>query len=92
MDCSIKECRKELLGVSVLLRDAETRGEAFGEGNANYDTYMVENEGGLEHIVILHPNCFRKVFDEIFAQEATTIFTMFIGPVGVMREELGIPT
>lgn len=96
MRCSIKECGKELLGTSIMLRDQHD-GKTFemGKEQGLYETYLVDTGAPgpsvHEHLVIMHPTCFLELFDELFAQELSAIFTLYVGPINEIREGLEIP-
>lgn len=90
MTCSIKECGKEIVGTGVVLKDFWEAG--LFEKPDLFDTYvLMEDEGTFTHTVILHPVCFVDVFHEFMRQEGQTGIVVVVGPIGVIRQELGIP-
>jgi len=89
MTCSLRDCEKPLLGMVVLLKDNEPEGEI--DWSKNYNTYITATEEGLNELVLLHPNCWTRLFDELMAQEGMTALTFIIGGVQDVRVGLEIP-
>jgi len=87
--CSLLECEQPLLGSVVML--APTEGNEV-EWSRAYNDYVNQREdGSYLHYVLLHPVCFRRVFDEFMRQKLMTHLELLVGPIGLLAEEMGIP-
>lgn len=89
MNCSLGECNEALLGTAVLLSDTDGEGIPWQEGGFN--VYNSMSEDGEKQFVLLHPNCFLSVFQQLTETEGMTALTLVYGPVGMIQDELQIP-
>jgi hypothetical protein len=87
--CSASTCGKEILGMGVLLCDRWEAGINWAQGN--FTTYEgVNPEGGPVTWILLHPNCYLLVFDELLRLQLNAALMMAVGHVSDFREGLGI--
>lgn len=86
LNCSLPGCEDELLGSAVMLADDLEWGIDWEAGG--YETYAhIEAPTPL---IVLHPTCFMKLFDELLRGEKQTVLRFILGPIGEIKGALAL--
>jgi hypothetical protein len=86
LTCSLANCDTEVLGTGVIL--ADTFGIDFDWDSGRFDTYIGNMDGKKTEWVVLHPNCFLALFNELTRQSQNTVLMWAVGQVAEIREAL----
>lgn len=83
--CSLQDCAGEIIGKGVILAD-----DGFGIPWVEYNlgTYLSKEEEEVQEWVVLHPNCFRRLFDAFEQAEKQTALHFIFGSVTDIRAAL----
>lgn len=82
--CSLGECRKEIVGVGVVLG-------SVGDEDLDFEgAGMLEYEATKKHFALLHPTCFIDLFNEMMKAQSNVMLTVMAGGVGDIRTALAM--